>query len=49
MLAQARLPVRCMGTTHADHFRGDVPVMREMTEPEVSALGASAILPTGSH
>ena len=22
------LPVRCMGTTHADHFRGDVPVTR---------------------
>jgi L-ribulose-5-phosphate 4-epimerase len=19
------LPIRCMGTTHADHFRGDVP------------------------
>ena len=26
--AQARLPIRCMGTTHADHFRGDVPVTR---------------------
>lgn len=34
-LAQARLPVRCMGTTHADHFRGDVPVTREMTREEV--------------
>ncbi|MEJ2503979.1 MAG: L-ribulose-5-phosphate 4-epimerase AraD [Gemmatimonadota bacterium] len=34
-LAQARLPVRCMGTTHADHFRGDVPVTREMTQAEV--------------
>ena len=34
-LAQARRPVRCMGTTHADHFRGDVPVTREMTRPEV--------------
>ncbi|NIP77834.1 MAG: L-ribulose-5-phosphate 4-epimerase, partial [Gemmatimonadetes bacterium] len=34
-LAQARLPVRCMGTTHADHFRGDVPVTREMTQEEV--------------
>ena len=34
-LAQARLPVRCMGTTHADHFRGDVPVTREMTRAEV--------------
>jgi L-ribulose-5-phosphate 4-epimerase len=34
-LAQARLPVRCMGTTHADYFRGDVPVTREMTREEV--------------
>ena len=34
-LAQARMPVRCMGTTHADHFRGDVPVTREMTRAEV--------------
>lgn len=35
-LAQARLPVRCMGTTHADHFRGDVPVTRPMREDEVA-------------
>ena len=34
-LAQARLPVRCMGTTHADHFRGDVPVTRDLTRDEV--------------
>jgi L-ribulose-5-phosphate 4-epimerase len=34
-LAQARLPVRCMGTTHADYFHGDVPVTREMTREEV--------------
>lgn len=34
-LAQARLPVRCMGTTHADYFRGDVPVTREMTLGEI--------------
>jgi L-ribulose-5-phosphate 4-epimerase len=34
-LAQARLPVRCMGTTHADYFRGDVPVTRPMTREEV--------------
>lgn len=33
--AQARLPVRCMGTTHADHFRGDVPVTRPLTRAEV--------------
>jgi len=36
-LAQARLPLRCMGTTHADYFRGDVPVTREMTAEEVGS------------
>jgi L-ribulose-5-phosphate 4-epimerase len=35
-LAQARLPVRCMGTTHADYFRGDVPVTRPMTAEEIA-------------
>ena len=35
-LAQARLPVRCLGTTHADYFRGDVPVTREMTPEEIA-------------
>jgi L-ribulose-5-phosphate 4-epimerase len=34
-LAQARLPVRCMGTTHSDYFHGDIPVTREMTREEV--------------
>ena len=34
-LAEARLPLRCMGTTHADYFRGDVPVTRPMTREEV--------------
>lgn len=33
--AQARLPIRCMGTTHADYFRGDVPVTRPMRDDEV--------------
>jgi L-ribulose-5-phosphate 4-epimerase len=35
--AQARIPVRCMGTTHADYFFGDIPVTREMTETETGA------------
>jgi L-ribulose-5-phosphate 4-epimerase len=35
-LAQARLPVRCMGTTHADHFRGDVPVTRPLRADEIA-------------
>jgi L-ribulose-5-phosphate 4-epimerase len=34
--AQARQPVRCMGTTHADYFRGDVPVTRALSRAEVS-------------
>jgi len=33
--AQARTPIRCLGTTHADYFRGDVPVTRPMTGDEV--------------
>ncbi|OFW40775.1 MAG: L-ribulose-5-phosphate 4-epimerase [Acidobacteria bacterium RIFCSPLOWO2_12_FULL_67_14b] len=35
MFAQARMGVRCMGTTHADYFRGDVPVTRALTQAEV--------------
>ena len=33
--AQARQPLRCMGTTHADYFRGDIPVTRPLTRAEV--------------
>jgi len=33
--AQARRSIQCLGTTHADYFRGDVPVTREMTQAEV--------------
>jgi L-ribulose-5-phosphate 4-epimerase len=35
MFAQARTPIRCMGTTHADYFRGDIPVTRSLREDEV--------------
>jgi L-ribulose-5-phosphate 4-epimerase len=35
-LAQARTPLRCMGTTHADYFRGDVPVTRPLRQAEVA-------------
>jgi L-ribulose-5-phosphate 4-epimerase len=35
MFAQARTPIRCMGTTHADYFHGDIPVTRAMTKKEV--------------
>ena len=35
VLAQARIPLRCMNTTHADYFHGDVPVTRAMRQNEV--------------
>jgi L-ribulose-5-phosphate 4-epimerase len=35
VFAQARQCIRCMGTTHADYFRFDVPVTRPMSEEEV--------------
>jgi L-ribulose-5-phosphate 4-epimerase len=34
--AQARLPIRCTGTTHADYFCSDIPVTRAMTREEVT-------------
>jgi L-ribulose-5-phosphate 4-epimerase len=36
LFAQSCTPVRCMGTTHADSFRWDVPVTRRLTEAEVT-------------
>jgi L-ribulose-5-phosphate 4-epimerase len=33
--AQARLPIPCLGTTHADHFNGPVPVTRPLTSEEI--------------
>ncbi|HYT73864.1 MAG TPA: L-ribulose-5-phosphate 4-epimerase AraD [Vicinamibacterales bacterium] len=35
VFAQARQPIRCMGTTHADYFHGDIPVTRAMSQAEV--------------
>lgn len=34
--AQARRPLVCLGTTHADHFAGTVPVTRPLSEAEVA-------------
>ena len=34
--AQARLEIPCLGTTHADHFYGPVPVTRPLTAEEVA-------------
>lgn len=33
--AQARRELPCLGTTHADHFRGPVPVTRPLTLEEI--------------
>jgi L-ribulose-5-phosphate 4-epimerase len=33
--AQARRELPCFGTTHADHFRGSVPITRHLTEDEI--------------
>ncbi len=33
--AQARRALPCFGTTHADYFRGEVPVTEEMTPEEI--------------
>jgi L-ribulose-5-phosphate 4-epimerase len=33
--AEAGIPIRCLGTTHADYFYGEIPITREMTEREV--------------
>lgn len=33
--AQARRPIPCYGTTHADHFYGPIPVTRPLTEVEI--------------
>jgi L-ribulose-5-phosphate 4-epimerase len=35
-LAQARREIPCLGTTHADHFHGPVPVTRQLAESEVA-------------
>ena len=34
--AQAGRPIPCLGTTHADHFAGPVPVTRPLTHDEIA-------------
>lgn len=34
--AQARTPIRCMGTTHADYFYGDIPLTRQLSAKETT-------------
>src|SRR4051812_756123 len=33
--AQAQMAIPCLGTTHADHFDGPVPVTRALTDEEI--------------
>ncbi len=33
--AQAGLPIPCYGTTHADHFYGEIPCTRQLTDDEI--------------
>lgn len=33
--AQAGKPIPCLGTTHADHFYGEIPITRELTVQEI--------------
>lgn len=35
--AQARRAIPCFGTTHADHFYGEVPVTRPLTQEEIES------------
>ncbi len=34
MFAQANREIPCLGTTHADHFHGTIPITRSITEKE---------------
>ena len=36
--AQAGRPIPCLGTTHADHFRGPVPVTRSLRPAELGPM-----------
>ena len=35
--AQARKPIPCLGTTHADYFHGAVPITEVMTDEEINS------------
>lgn len=51
--AQAERPIPCLGTTHADHFRGPVPVTRRLRDDEVRSdyerLTGEVIVETFEH
>jgi len=35
IFAQAKISIPCMGTTHADYFYGEVPVVRDLSPQEI--------------
>lgn len=35
IFAQAKKPIICLGTTHADHFHGEVPLTRDLRKEEI--------------
>jgi L-ribulose-5-phosphate 4-epimerase len=35
MFAQAGRPIPCLGVTHADRFRGEIPITRALRKPEM--------------
>ncbi|MFA5142294.1 MAG: L-ribulose-5-phosphate 4-epimerase AraD [Candidatus Woesearchaeota archaeon] len=35
IFAQAKKPIPCLGTTHADHFYGQIPVTRDLSIDEI--------------
>jgi L-ribulose-5-phosphate 4-epimerase len=41
--AQAARPIPCFGTTHADHFAGEVPLARWLTEDEIGGDYEAAV------
>jgi L-ribulose-5-phosphate 4-epimerase len=43
--AQAKREIPCFGTTHADYFRGAIPVTEDMTHEEIAALPTSILWP----
>ncbi len=49
MFSQAGVELPCQGTTHADHFYGTVPVVRELTPEEVAeATRPTPVSPSSS-
>lgn len=42
IMAQARRPIPPLGTTHADYFRGTIPVTRDLTAEEITTRYVAA-------